>query len=254
MGPLLEKIAVSSTSFVLRFGLPDVTKSLQLSTCSCILAKATIGDEAVVTPYTPISSNTQVGSFDLLIKRYEQGVLSKYMCDDADVNSAQIAFKQIPFNIKLDAEQFIHSSNIVMLAGGTGITPMIQALHAILGGSNENDAKKCRVTLVYGSRDKDDILGQELLDLWSKEYPDQITVTHVLSESKDDDSSTYRKGFITKSLLEELISCSKEDISYVMVCGPPPMYEALCGPRTETEVVKGVLADMGFTAQQVYKF
>lgn len=251
--PLLEKIPVSSTSFVLRFGLPDATKSLQLSTCSCILAKATIGDDAVVRPYTPISVNTQIGSFDLLIKSYEQGLLSKYMCHDVDIDSTKIAFRQIPFNIKLDATQFMNSSNIVMLAGGTGITPMIQAIHAILGGSDDNETK-CKVTLVYGSRDKDDILGQELLDLWSKDYPDQISVTHVLSESKEDDDTTNRKGFITKSLLEELIPCSKEDVSYVMVCGPPPMYEALCGPRTETDVVKGALAEMGFTAQQVYKF
>lgn len=31
------------------------------------------------------------------------------------------------------------------------------------------------------------------------------------------------------------------------------MYEALCGPRTEKEV-KGVLADLGYSADQVYKF
>mmetsp|Transcript_23734 Transcript_23734/g.22766 ORF Transcript_23734/g.22766 Transcript_23734/m.22766 type:complete len:293 (+) Transcript_23734:73-951(+) len=258
--PLLEKIPVSSSSFVLRFGLPDATKSLQLSTCSCMLAKATINngedEENVVRPYTPISVNTQIGTFDLLVKRYENGTLSKYMCDDVEVNSSKISFRQIPFNIKLDASEFVSSPMIVMLAGGTGITPMIQALHAILGSDdNDNNKGKSKVVLVYGSRDKDDILAQELLDQWSKDYPQQLTVTHVLSDSKDDnDDNTYRKGFVTKSLLEEVITCPIENVSHVMVCGPPPMYEALCGPRTETDVVRGVLADMGFTAEQVYKF
>jgi cytochrome-b5 reductase len=45
-----------------------------------------------------------------------------------------------------------------MLAGGTGITPMIQALHAILDNTNEAPPKQ-RVTLFYGSQTSDDILG-----------------------------------------------------------------------------------------------
>ena len=74
--PLLDRWAVSSTTSVLRFGVPDVTKPLNLSTCACILAKANVvvseGDElegeAVIRPYTPISTNAQIGSFDLLVK------------------------------------------------------------------------------------------------------------------------------------------------------------------------------------------
>lgn len=31
------------------------------------------------------------------------------------------------------------------------------------------------------------------------------------------------------------------------------MYETLCGPRTE-KTVTGVLADLGYSADQVYKF
>ena len=249
---LLEKTAVSPTSFVLRFELPDKTKSMQLSTCSCILANATINGENVIRPYTPISTNAQIGSFDLLVKRYESGVLSKFMCDDASVEGTDISFKQIPFNIKIDASEFVDSSHILMLAGGTGITPMIQALHAILGHKNEGT----KVTLVYGSQSEDDILAQALLDTWADKYSDNLSITHVLSHSKttSGSSKSYRHGFITKSLLEEVVPCAVNEISHAMVCGPPPMYDALCGPRTETDKITGVLSEMGFTAKQVYKF
>ena len=68
--PLLENIPVSSTSFVLRFGLPDKEKGLGLSTCACLLAGANVedGEDMVIRPYTPISTNDDKGTFDLLIK------------------------------------------------------------------------------------------------------------------------------------------------------------------------------------------
>ena len=43
--PLMERIPVSSTSSVLRFGLPNTSEPLNLSTCACILAKAEIAGE-----------------------------------------------------------------------------------------------------------------------------------------------------------------------------------------------------------------
>lgn len=68
--PLLEKFIVSPTSFVLRFGLPDSNRALGLSTCACLLASVKIEgeDEIIVRPYTPISTNAMIGSFDLLVK------------------------------------------------------------------------------------------------------------------------------------------------------------------------------------------
>lgn len=68
--PLLETFKVSDTSAVFRFGLPDPTKPLNLSTCACILAQAETKGENVVRPYTPISTNADSGHFDLLIKDY----------------------------------------------------------------------------------------------------------------------------------------------------------------------------------------
>ena len=40
----------------------------------------------------------------------------------------------------------------------------------------------------------------------------------------------------------------------IFVCGPPGMYESLCGPRNEPQELKGILAEMGYAAAQVVKF
>ena len=94
--PLINRIPCGSggTSFILRFGLPDVSRPMDLTTCACLLASADLEDDTnngelaeVVRPYTPISTNDQIGCFDLLIKDYgdEHGWMSNYLCNDLKV-------------------------------------------------------------------------------------------------------------------------------------------------------------------------
>ncbi len=92
--PLVDRIpcGTGGTSFLLRFGLPDPTNPMGLTTCACLLASANLMDKEkgekvdVIRPYTPISSNNQVGCFDLLIKNYgKNGWLSRYMCEELPI-------------------------------------------------------------------------------------------------------------------------------------------------------------------------
>jgi len=245
--PLMERIVVSSTSSVLRFGLPDASAPLNLSTCACILAKAKIGDEAVIRPYTPISTNDLTGCFDLLIKDYgPDAKMSKLMCKDLKVGDS-IEFKHISFNVKLQAP--FKPKKICMIVGGTGITPMVQALHAILGDAESTT----EAVMLYGSKVSSDILGKELVDSWASES-DRFKVVHVLSDEPTDSEWKGPRGFINADLVKANFPepSAGEDV-LIFVCGPPPMYNALCGPRDQKELT-GVLADLGYKAEQVYKF
>lgn len=250
---LLDRQEVSGTSSVLRFGLADDSQPLKLSTCACILAKADLphkdnGEtEAVVRPYTPISTNALVGAFDLLVKNYgDQGRLSTHLCTMPVGDT--IDFKHIKFNVKIQAP-FPHK-RIGMIVGGTGITPMIQALHAVLGDAA---APTERVSMLYGSRHSGDILGKEMLDAWEAFSP-KLEVTHVLSNEPEDSEWKGTRGFITKELLKEKLPApdGKDDV-IIFVCGPPIMYDIFCGPRSDPEVT-GLLQELGYTKEQVFKF
>jgi len=94
--PLVNRIPCGSggTSFILRFGLPNVNRPIDLTTCACLLASADLEDDTkdgelseVVRPYTPISTNDRIGCFDLLIKDYgaEHGWMSNYLCNELQV-------------------------------------------------------------------------------------------------------------------------------------------------------------------------
>ena len=225
--------------------------------------------EMVVRPYTPVSTNAQSGSFDLLVKDYgpTHGRFSHFLCETMAVGDT-VDFKHIPFNVKIQASSFLRdgggaaaaaTNHILMLAGGTGITPMVQALHAILGDddaaeNNKTTSSTTHVTLLYGNQSSQDILAKDLLDRWQSEYSDRFTVHHVLSKEQPSSSWTGFRGLIDKDMIEVTRTDKGMEYDWVFVCGPPPMYEALCGPRDEPEQITGVLAELGYTAKEVYKF
>eukprot|EP00580_Thalassiosira_gravida_P000744 CAMPEP_0201601192 /NCGR_PEP_ID=MMETSP0492-20130828/2205_1 /ASSEMBLY_ACC=CAM_ASM_000837 /TAXON_ID=420259 /ORGANISM="Thalassiosira gravida, Strain GMp14c1" /LENGTH=288 /DNA_ID=CAMNT_0048064323 /DNA_START=72 /DNA_END=938 /DNA_ORIENTATION=+ len=256
--PLLERIpcGAGGTSFVLRFALPDATKAMDLSTCACVLAKAELMDDTkgevvdVIRPYTPISANNQVGCFDLLIKDYgEGGYMSKYLCEDLPIGGT-VDFKHIDFNVKIQAP-FKHKK-IGIIAGGTGITPMMQALHAILGEGSESATEE--VSFLYGSRESDDILGGEMLQAWAEAHKGKFTHVDVLSNEPEGSEYEGERGFIDKAKIEKYLpAASGGDDVMIFVCGPPIMYKILCGPRDQKEIT-GVLGAMGYTSSQVFKF
>lgn len=75
----------------------------------------------MVRPYTPVSSPEVTGHLDLVIKTYPTGKMSKHMGemkvgDTLDFKGPLMKYPYQP-NTK---------SKIGMIAGGTGITPMLQ--------------------------------------------------------------------------------------------------------------------------------
>merc|ERR1711907_526411 len=123
---------------------------------------------------------------------------------------------------------------------------MLQALHAILG--TEGDTTK--VSILFGNRTERDILARNTLDEWSAIYGDRLSITHVLSEQSENWSGAT--GFITTDLIKAHMPPPTDgDAGQIWICGPPPMYDALCGPRGE-EGLTGLLAQMGYAPEQVY--
>lgn len=244
---LVQRQQVTHDVILLTFQLADQTKALGLSTCACILCKFDEegSPDPIVRPYTPVSTNEMVGKFQLVVKIYQMGKMTGYL-KDLPLGST-VDFKHIPFNVKVQYP--FGKKFITMIVGGTGITPMIQALHAILGTPGDTTT----VNLIFGNKSQKDILCKDLLDSWSKSSGDRLRVTHVLSEPGEDKDWTGLTGFITRDVIEKNSAGPSED-SMVMVCGPPGLYNMLCGPRDKPTELTGLLSEMGYTAEQVVKF
>ena len=77
--PLVNIISVNHDTNIFEFGLPE-GESLCLPVCACLLMKTTAANgEVIVRPYTPVSDNSMTGKFQLLVKRYEQGKMSRFV-------------------------------------------------------------------------------------------------------------------------------------------------------------------------------
>jgi cytochrome-b5 reductase len=116
-----------------------------------------------VRSYTPISGDHQPGYFDLLIKSYPQGNISRHM--------ASLAVGQ-SIRVKGPKGAFVYTPNMVrhfgMIAGGTGITPMLQVVKAIVRG-RATAGDRTEVDLIFANVTEQDILLREDLDQLARE-------------------------------------------------------------------------------------
>ncbi|KAH3669472.1 hypothetical protein OGAPHI_001593 [Ogataea philodendri] len=213
--PLIQKTIVSKNSAIFRFGLPRPTDVLGLPVGQHISIGADIGGKEIVRSYTPMSLDEDCkGYFDLLIKVYDKGNISKHV-DGLELGEC--------IRVRGPKGFFTYTPNMVrefvMVAGGTGITPMYQIIKAI----TNNPEDRTKVTLLYGNVTAEDILLKAELDLIEKEFPN-IKVVHVLNNAPE--GWTGEVGFITKDLLQKHGAAAADDVQ-VLLCGPPPMTSAL---------------------------
>lgn len=142
-------------------------------------------------------------------------------------------------------------NHIGLIAGGTGITPMYQLARQIF----KNPDDKTKVTLVFGNVSEDDILLKKELQDLENTYPQRFRAFFVLDNPPQ--GWTGGKGYITKDLLKTVLPEPKEDNIKLFVCGPPGMYKAISGtkvsPKDQGEL-SGILKELGYSQEQVFKF
>lgn len=264
--PLMSRREYNYDTTIYTFGLPE-GQSLNLPVCACILLKAPgkgrkegggkddfDGSDAV-RPYTPMSDNAMLGQFELLVKRYDGGAASQYLYELKP--GATVEFKHIPFNIKAQYP-FEGKTSFTLICAGTGITPMFQALWKLLGTAGDER----KVTMLYGNKTPGDILMKAELDAWAAKYPTRFKLVHVVGNRPDEpapegwvDTPTYTAacGWIDEAKIQKYAFPPADD-TLVFVCGLPPMYNILCGPRNEKELKEGsVLPKLGYTKEMVAK-
>ncbi|CCA68189.1 related to cytochrome-b5 reductase [Serendipita indica DSM 11827] len=213
---LVKKTAVSHNTAIYRFALPNSDDVLGLPIGQHISVQADINGKSIMRSYTPTSSDDDLGHFDLMIKAYEKGNISRYMSLLSVGDHVRIRGPKGQFHYRPGL-----SSHIGMIAGGTGITPMLQIIRAVL----KNPHDKTQLSLIYANVTFDDILLKEELDKLADEHPQQFTLYYVLNE-KPEQGWEGGVGFVTKDMIQRHMPAPKEDIK-VLLCGPPPMMTAM---------------------------
>ncbi|KAG8163533.1 hypothetical protein KVR01_006830 [Diaporthe batatas] len=232
----------------LRFKLPEDDMVSGLEVASAILTKFKPDGDAkpVLRPYTPTSDEDTKGYVELIVKKYPNGPMSTHLHD-------MVPGQRLDFKGPLPKYPWTENKHehIALVAGGTGVTPMYQLCRAIF--NNPND--KTKVTLVFGNVSEDDILLKKEFQELENTYPQRFRAFYLLDKPPKEWNGG--KGFITKELLKTVLPGPKDGNVKIFVCGPPGLYKAISGPKVSPKdqgELTGVLAELGYSKDQVYKF
>ncbi|KAK6152370.1 hypothetical protein DH2020_015005 [Rehmannia glutinosa] len=199
----------------------------------------------VIRPYTPISDPDAKGYFDLLIKVYPEGKMSQHF---ASLKPGDVV------EVKGPIEKLRYSPNmkkhIGMIAGGTGITPMLQIIDSIL----KNPDDHTQVSLLYANVSPDDILLKKKLDVLSASNPNLKVIFYTVDNPTKD--WLGGKGYISKDMAVKGLPRPSDD-TLILVCGPPGMMNHISGDKAKDRSqgeLTGILKELGYTEDMVYKF
>lgn len=107
--------------------------------------------------------------------------------------------------------------DIVMIAGGIGITPLMSMLRHMRDWPVEAE-----VLLLYGNRAEEDIVFWEELQEMTRRGCPRLKVAHILSQPGE--SWTGERGYADRAAIERLVGGHYSDKMYY-ICGPPPMMD-----------------------------
>ncbi|CAE8662576.1 unnamed protein product, partial [Polarella glacialis] len=250
--PILEIRQVTSDTKILKCKLPTDSHTMGMTVSGLVMVNGEKGADgtAVARPYTPISLDDQTGYFELMVKGYPTGIVSKYLCSLKPGDSLEVKgpFTKLPYTANMKKQ-------IGMIAGGSGITPMVQVVKEIL----KNPADKTQVTLIYGNQSPTNIPLRAELDNLVASSKGQLAVHYIVDKNDTNDSNIAHVGFVDAGLCAGLLPPPSPD-NLVYICGPPGMLISVAGnkkfeegkPPAQGELA-GVLKELGYTEDMVFK-
>lgn len=135
-----------------------------------------------------------------------------------------------------------HSKNrrhFFLIAGGSGITPIMGILKSVLVNEPQSI-----ITLIYCSRNEEQIIFNKQLELLQLANPDRLTVIHNLSQPSENWKGL--KGRLSPIVLKELFAKAEYE----------PRYEEIyfmCGPEGIMETTQQVLDELGVERERIHR-
>lgn len=248
---LIEKESLSHDTRRFTFALQTPTTRLGLPIGQHISLKFVDKDgKGVQRSYTPTTGDETLGKVTFVIKVYKAGVHPKFpdggkmsqhldslkIGDTIDMKGPKGHLTYLgsgKFTVKQMRKPLEERSakHFGMIAGGTGITPMLQVLHAIFRDAKTKDSTTT-ASLLFANQTEEDILVREELEALARDFPGRFKLHYTLDRPPAGWKGST--GFINKEMIEKnvLKDCSSAG-TQVLMCGPPPMIKFACIPNLD---------------------
>lgn len=156
------------------------------------------------------------------VKRVHRGRGSNWVCDKIRVGDS---IELLPPSGLFSPRNL--SQNFLLLAGGSGITPVFSILRTVLKRHQGN------VVLFYANRDERSVIFKKDLQQLAAEYPDRLQVIHWLDSVQGAPSQKQLAAWATPWV---------ENAGQAFICGPGPFMDA----------AQAAMIEAGMPADQVH--
>mmetsp|Transcript_23231 Transcript_23231/g.30335 ORF Transcript_23231/g.30335 Transcript_23231/m.30335 type:complete len:828 (-) Transcript_23231:670-3153(-) len=221
-----------TTNFEFSFELPSPLQQSGLETGQYIAIRSTVNGETKTRFYSPITRKDQHGCIDLLIKTSpnESAGMTKHIMDMKPGHYLEFSGPKGGFDFDI-----MHVPKIGLIAGGVGISPMIQIIRQVMYSKINVE-----VTLLWGVEFMSELIYKTKLDRLCEQNPN-LKVIYTLNNPPF--SWEGETGFIDQKKIETYMPPPSDD-SKIIVCGTWKM----------CQVMKGLLPECGYSKDMFYSF
>ncbi len=190
--------------------------------------------------YSVCSSAFDTSRVAITCKRIPGGRVSSYLHEKAQPGMAlKVLGPSGNFTVAPDPSR---TRSLVLLGGGSGITPLMAIARAVLHAE-----PRTQVALLYGNRSADDIIFAGELTALAEAHPGRFTLRHILQEPAPDWSGGV--GLLDEPTLA--LELQKLTAAPIDDAGPTEYF--ICGPTGMMAAARAVLRARGVPAAQIYE-
>lgn len=200
-----------------------------------------IGDMPVTRSYSLSSCPDEDVSPSITVKRVNGGQMSNFIID----NAANIGkwYIEGPYGNFTPSSSTYASQHVILMAGGSGITPLFSIARTVLTRSAD-----VKVTLIYCSRSLDDMIFRKSIETLPEKFKGRFNSYHVLSQPGDVielSSGTVIKGRLNKLICKKLIKQAVDNLHN-------GVEYFICGPSQLMKMKKNILEAMQIPDEHIY--
>ena len=196
-----------------------------------------VNNSEVRRSYSLCSTPFEDKQMAVTVKRIQDGLVSNHLNDNLKVGDIMRVME--PMGVFTTAFNVNSYRHLVLIGGGSGITPLMSILRSVLIKEPQT-----MVSLIYANRDIDSIIFNDHLNELESDYGDRLTIKHVLDNPPTDwDSySGLLDSEKLKSILSDLPQRDDEFTEYF-----------LCGPNGMMEIVRSTLDSLGISKKNIHR-
>ncbi len=208
-------------------------------------------NKAVTRSYTPVTGDETLGVVSFVIKVYfantnerfpEGGKMTQHL-ESLKVGDSLLMrgpkgkmtymskgkFGIAAGGVPRKPAQVRQAKHFGMIAGGTGITPMLQVIDAVMRDTNDTTTT---MSLLFANQTEEDILCRDMLEAIEKKSNGRLKLWYTLDRPPAE-GWKYSKAFVTEEMIRDHVLAGGDlnlKDTQILMCGPPPMLKFACKP------------------------